>query len=108
MTDHSQILKNVRTAIRGKFPLYNLGFGRNLDFNFLEVMSMENNGRAQRIYEDHDATQQLQVSSFPLRRTTYHQRWATAHVATAARPWQPFAQPPRGADKALECGLAQL
>ncbi|KAL1781295.1 inter-alpha-trypsin inhibitor heavy chain H1 isoform X1 [Sigmodon hispidus] len=59
-TDRSQILKNVRNAIRGRFPLYNLGFGHDLDFSFLEVMSMENNGWAQRIYEDHDATQQLQ------------------------------------------------
>ncbi|KAM7336435.1 hypothetical protein ACRRTK_004928 [Alexandromys fortis] len=59
-TDRSQILKNVRNAIRGRFPLYNLGFGHDLDFNFLEVMSMENNGWAQRIFEDHDATQQLQ------------------------------------------------
>uniref|UniRef100_A0A673TUB5 Inter-alpha-trypsin inhibitor heavy chain H1 n=1 Tax=Suricata suricatta TaxID=37032 RepID=A0A673TUB5_SURSU len=60
VTDRSQILKNVRNAIRGRYPLYNLGFGHNVDFSFLEVMSMENNGRAQRIYEDHDATQQLQ------------------------------------------------
>ncbi|XP_005866373.1 PREDICTED: inter-alpha-trypsin inhibitor heavy chain H1 [Myotis brandtii] len=59
-TDRTQILKNVRSAIGGKFPLYNLGFGHDVDFSFLEVMSMENNGRAQRIYEDHDATQQLQ------------------------------------------------
>lgn len=65
MTDRSQILKNVRNAIGGRFPLYNLGFGHDVDFGFLEIMSMENNGRAQRIYEDHDATQQLQVSSFP-------------------------------------------
>ncbi|KAK7819780.1 hypothetical protein U0070_012386 [Myodes glareolus] len=68
-TDRSQILKNVRNAIRGRFPLYNLGFGHDLDFNFLEVMSMENNGWAQRIFEDHDATQQLQVSP-PLPHTT--------------------------------------
>ncbi|XP_054451027.1 inter-alpha-trypsin inhibitor heavy chain H1 [Pteronotus mesoamericanus] len=60
VTNRSQILKNVRNAIRGKFPLYNLGFGHNVDFKFLEVMSMENSGRAQRIYEDHDAAQQLQ------------------------------------------------
>ncbi|XP_034354376.1 inter-alpha-trypsin inhibitor heavy chain H1 [Arvicanthis niloticus] len=59
-TDRAQILKNVRNAIRGRFPLYNLGFGHDLDFSFLEVMSIENNGWAQRIYEDHDATQQLQ------------------------------------------------
>nr|XP_025740883.1 inter-alpha-trypsin inhibitor heavy chain H1 isoform X2 [Callorhinus ursinus] len=60
VTDRAQILKNVHNAIRGRFPLYNLGFGHNVDLNFLEIMSMENNGRAQRIYEDHDATQQLQ------------------------------------------------
>ncbi|KAF4023983.1 hypothetical protein G4228_015868 [Cervus hanglu yarkandensis] len=60
VTDRTQILKNVRDAIKGRFPLYNLGFGRDVDLNFLEVMSLENNGRVQRIYEDHDATQQLQ------------------------------------------------
>lgn len=84
VTDRSQILKNVRNAIRGKFPLYNLGFGDNVDFNFLDVMSMENNGRAQRIYEDHDAAQQLQVSSYPLRPTVYHQRHAMGSSALAA------------------------
>ncbi|XP_019579849.2 inter-alpha-trypsin inhibitor heavy chain H1 [Rhinolophus sinicus] len=60
VTDYYQILKNVRNAIGGKFPLYNLGFGHDVNLNFLEIMSMENNGRAQRIYQDHDATQQLQ------------------------------------------------
>lgn len=65
VTDYYQILENVRNAIGGKFPLYNLGFGRNVKLNFLELMAMENNGRAQRIYEDHDATQQLQVSASP-------------------------------------------
>lgn len=65
MKDYYQILKNVRNAIGGKFPLYNLGFGDNVNLNFLEIMSMENNGRAQRIYQDQEATQQLQVSSSP-------------------------------------------
>ncbi|XP_057562679.1 inter-alpha-trypsin inhibitor heavy chain H1 [Hippopotamus amphibius kiboko] len=60
VTDQAEILKNVRDAIRGRFPLYNLGFGRDVDLHFLEVMSLENNGRVQRIYEDHDASQQLQ------------------------------------------------
>ncbi|KAM5279552.1 inter-alpha-trypsin inhibitor heavy chain H1 [Ctenodactylus gundi] len=58
--NRSRIQMNIRNAIRGRFPLYNLGFGHDLDFNFLEVLSMENNGWAQRIYEDHDATEQLQ------------------------------------------------
>ncbi|XP_076985127.1 inter-alpha-trypsin inhibitor heavy chain H1 [Tamandua tetradactyla] len=60
VTDRSQIRENIRNAIRGRFPLYNLGFGDKLDFNFLEAMSLENSGQAQRIYEDHDAAQQLQ------------------------------------------------
>uniref|UniRef100_H0UTK8 Inter-alpha-trypsin inhibitor heavy chain H1 n=1 Tax=Cavia porcellus TaxID=10141 RepID=H0UTK8_CAVPO len=60
VTDRAQIQKNIRNAIQGRFPLYNLGFGNDVDFTFLEVMSMENNGWAQRIYEDHDAAQQLQ------------------------------------------------
>jgi hypothetical protein len=80
-TDRSQILKNVRNAIRGRFPLYNLGFGHDLDFSFLEVMSTENNGWAQRIYEDHDATQQLQVSLTP---PIHHQQYAKGL-------WWPFA-----------------
>lgn len=84
-TDRSQILKNVRNAIRGRFPLYNLGFGHDLDFSFLEVMSLENSGWAQRIYEDHDATQQLQVSlTFP----THHHQYAMGL-------WWPFAYQPR-------------
>ncbi|KAM9592692.1 inter-alpha-trypsin inhibitor heavy chain H1 [Trichechus inunguis] len=58
-TDRSKIRANIQKAIRGRFPLYNLGFGINVEFNFLDAMSMENNGRAQRIYEDHDASQQL-------------------------------------------------
>uniref|UniRef100_F6QTK5 Inter-alpha-trypsin inhibitor heavy chain H3 n=1 Tax=Callithrix jacchus TaxID=9483 RepID=F6QTK5_CALJA len=55
-----KIQENVRNAIRGKFPLYNLGFGNNLNYNFLENMALENQGFARRIYEDSDADLQLQ------------------------------------------------
>uniref|UniRef100_A0A8D2DE54 Inter-alpha-trypsin inhibitor heavy chain H3 n=1 Tax=Sciurus vulgaris TaxID=55149 RepID=A0A8D2DE54_SCIVU len=55
-----RIQENVRNAIGGKFPLYNLGFGNNLNFNFLESMALENQGFARRIYEDSDADLQLQ------------------------------------------------
>ncbi|XP_023571577.1 LOW QUALITY PROTEIN: inter-alpha-trypsin inhibitor heavy chain H3 [Octodon degus] len=55
-----KIRENVRNAIKGKFPLYNLGFGRNLDYSFLESMALENHGLARRIYEDSDADLQLQ------------------------------------------------
>uniref|UniRef100_A0A3B4GWQ1 Inter-alpha-trypsin inhibitor heavy chain H3-like n=1 Tax=Pundamilia nyererei TaxID=303518 RepID=A0A3B4GWQ1_9CICH len=50
---------NVRQAIAGKFPLYCLGFGFDVDFKFLEKMSLQNNGVARRIYEDSDADLQL-------------------------------------------------
>uniref|UniRef100_A0A286XPV5 Inter-alpha-trypsin inhibitor heavy chain H3 n=1 Tax=Cavia porcellus TaxID=10141 RepID=A0A286XPV5_CAVPO len=55
-----KIRENVRNAIQGKFPLYNLGFGKNLDYSFLESMALENQGLARRIYEDSDADLQLQ------------------------------------------------
>ena len=40
--------------------MYNLGFGNNLNYNFLESMALENHGLARRIYEDSDANLQLQ------------------------------------------------
>ncbi|XP_062057062.1 inter-alpha-trypsin inhibitor heavy chain H3 [Lepus europaeus] len=54
-----KIQENVRNAIRGRFPLYNLGFGNNLNYNFLESLALENDGFARRIYEDSDANLQL-------------------------------------------------
>ncbi|XP_056660881.1 inter-alpha-trypsin inhibitor heavy chain H1 isoform X2 [Monodelphis domestica] len=59
-TNLDQIRMNVKNAIQGKFPLYNLGFGENVDFSFLEAMSLENNGAARRIYAENDAAEQLQ------------------------------------------------
>ncbi|XP_055365089.1 inter-alpha-trypsin inhibitor heavy chain H4-like [Betta splendens] len=53
------IQSNVRKAMAGKFPLYCLGFGFRVNFEFLEKMSLQNNGVARRIYEDSDADLQL-------------------------------------------------
>uniref|UniRef100_A0AAR2LTN8 Inter-alpha-trypsin inhibitor heavy chain 3 n=1 Tax=Pygocentrus nattereri TaxID=42514 RepID=A0AAR2LTN8_PYGNA len=58
--DPTQIQANVKEAIGGKFPLYCLGFGFDVNFDFLNKMALENNGRARRIYEDSDADLQLQ------------------------------------------------
>ncbi|XP_036286773.1 inter-alpha-trypsin inhibitor heavy chain H3 isoform X3 [Pipistrellus kuhlii] len=55
-----KIQENVLSAIQGKFPLYTLGFGRDVNYNFLESLALENDGFARRIYEDSDATLQLQ------------------------------------------------
>jgi hypothetical protein len=55
-------MANVKEAIGLKFPLYCLGFGYDVNFDFLTKMSLENGGVARRIYEDSDADLQLQVN----------------------------------------------
>ncbi|XP_026993250.1 inter alpha-trypsin inhibitor, heavy chain 4-like isoform X2 [Tachysurus fulvidraco] len=59
-TNTERIQANVKKAIDGKFPLYCLGFGFDVKFDFLEKMAQENDGVARRIYEDSDADLQLQ------------------------------------------------
>nr|XP_057921447.1 inter-alpha-trypsin inhibitor heavy chain H3-like isoform X3 [Doryrhamphus excisus] len=59
VTNLEEIQSNVRAAIQDKFPLYCLGFGFDVNFGFLERMSLQNNGVARRIYEDSDADLQL-------------------------------------------------
>ncbi|NXF80036.1 ITIH3 inhibitor, partial [Sclerurus mexicanus] len=54
------IERDVKNAIDGKYPLYNLGFGDGVDYGFLEKMALENKGLARRIYPDSDAALQLQ------------------------------------------------
>ncbi|KAG7319317.1 hypothetical protein KOW79_017791 [Hemibagrus wyckioides] len=59
-TNTERIQANVKAVIGGKFPLYCLGFGFDVNFDFLEKMALENDGVARRIYEDSDADLQLQ------------------------------------------------
>ncbi|XP_014854911.1 PREDICTED: inter-alpha-trypsin inhibitor heavy chain H3-like isoform X1 [Poecilia mexicana] len=58
-TNLERIQSNVREAVAEKFPLYCLGFGSDVNFEFLEKMSLQNNGVARRIYVDSDADLQL-------------------------------------------------
>uniref|UniRef100_A0A452GUG9 Inter-alpha-trypsin inhibitor heavy chain C-terminal domain-containing protein n=1 Tax=Gopherus agassizii TaxID=38772 RepID=A0A452GUG9_9SAUR len=53
-------LKNVKNAIQGRYSLYNLAFGYDIDYNFLEKMALENNGLTRCIYEHSDSALQLQ------------------------------------------------
>ncbi|NWV81504.1 ITIH3 inhibitor, partial [Dasyornis broadbenti] len=55
-----EIEREVKKAIDGRYPLYNLGFGSGVDYSFLEKMALENKGLARRIYPDSDAALQLQ------------------------------------------------
>lgn len=56
-----KIQKNVQSATGGNMSLFCLGFGNDVDFSFLDVMSRQNKGLARRIFLGSDATLQLQV-----------------------------------------------
>ncbi|KAL6464408.1 hypothetical protein MHYP_G00267250 [Metynnis hypsauchen] len=56
----SKIQENVRTAIGRNMSLFCLGFGFDVDYNFLDVMAKQNDGLARRIYEASDGVLQLQ------------------------------------------------
>ncbi|XP_020569676.1 inter-alpha-trypsin inhibitor heavy chain H2 isoform X2 [Oryzias latipes] len=66
------IQKNLKRVMREEFSLFSLGIGYDVDYDFLERISMENRGAAQRIFSNHNAAEQLrtfyrQVSSPLLR-----------------------------------------
>lgn len=57
----STIQKNIKRVMRQDFSLFSLGIGFDVDFDFLQRIAMENRGTAQRIYANHDASEQLKV-----------------------------------------------
>lgn len=61
-TNTKKIQENVQSAIGGKMSLFSLGFGNDVDYSFLDVMSKQNKGIARRIFEASDAALQLQVN----------------------------------------------
>lgn len=56
-----KIQRNVQTAIGGNMSLFCLGFGKDVQYSFLDVMSRQNKGLARRIFVGADAALQLQV-----------------------------------------------
>ncbi|XP_061591624.1 inter-alpha-trypsin inhibitor heavy chain H3a [Cololabis saira] len=60
VSDIPMIQENVRASIGGNMSLFCLGFGHDVDYSFLDVMSTQNNGLARRIYQGSDAALQLQ------------------------------------------------
>ncbi|XP_069824044.1 inter-alpha-trypsin inhibitor heavy chain H3-like [Dendropsophus ebraccatus] len=59
-TNAAQIEENVKKAIQGRYTLYTLGFGYDVDYPLLEKLALQSSGIARRIYEDSDADLQLQ------------------------------------------------
>uniref|UniRef100_G3P4X4 Inter-alpha-trypsin inhibitor heavy chain H3 n=1 Tax=Gasterosteus aculeatus aculeatus TaxID=481459 RepID=G3P4X4_GASAC len=54
------IQTNVHSAMGGNMSMFCLGFGNDVDYSFLDVMSKQNKGVARRIFEGSDAALQLQ------------------------------------------------
>uniref|UniRef100_A0A3Q1GXL8 Inter-alpha-trypsin inhibitor heavy chain H3 n=1 Tax=Acanthochromis polyacanthus TaxID=80966 RepID=A0A3Q1GXL8_9TELE len=59
VSNTQDIQKNVKTAIGGRMSLFCLGFGNDVDYSFLDVMSKQNKGLARRIFVGSDAVVQL-------------------------------------------------
>ena len=59
-TTPSRIRANILRANVIEASIFALGFGFNLDFDFLKALSAENGGTARRIYQDEDASGQLE------------------------------------------------
>ncbi|XP_052059424.1 inter-alpha-trypsin inhibitor heavy chain H3-like [Mytilus californianus] len=77
VTKPVSILQNVKKANEARIPIFSLGFGNNVDFDFLKQMSLQNNGFARRIYEDSDAVLQIkglysEISSALLTNVTFN------------------------------------
>ncbi|XP_052059425.1 inter-alpha-trypsin inhibitor heavy chain H3-like [Mytilus californianus] len=75
-TSINAILRNVRTTNEAKLPIFSLGFGNNVNLNFLKQMSTQNNGFARKIYVDSDAALQIEglyseISSALLKNVTF-------------------------------------
>ncbi|XP_070558046.1 inter-alpha-trypsin inhibitor heavy chain H4-like [Ptychodera flava] len=54
-----RIQENIKTAVNGRYSIFCLGFGGDVDYDALEILSLQNNGVARRIFEDADASLQL-------------------------------------------------
>lgn len=59
-TNLAVIQKNTQEAIGGRYSLFCLGFGFDVNYPFLEKLALDNGGLARRIYEDSDSALQLQ------------------------------------------------
>ncbi|XP_044533788.1 inter-alpha-trypsin inhibitor heavy chain H2 [Gracilinanus agilis] len=73
----SQIQKNVKQSMQDNISLFSLGIGFDVDYDFLERLSQENHGVAQRIYGNQDTSLQLkqfynQVSTPLLRNVQFN------------------------------------
>ncbi|XP_022107830.1 uncharacterized protein LOC110988530 [Acanthaster planci] len=68
ITDREELISTVNAAINGEHALFCLGFGRNVSFDLLVQLGLQNRGNARRIHETADASEQLQSFYFEVSR----------------------------------------
>jgi predicted transcriptional regulator/uncharacterized protein YegL len=59
VSNTATIRENVKTANTAGVAIFCLGFGFDVDFDFLKALALENFGIAQRIFEGEDASEQI-------------------------------------------------
>ena len=59
VTNPPTIRENIKQKNEAEVGIFSLGFGFDVDFEFLKAMSLENYGIAIRIYENEDASEQI-------------------------------------------------
>lgn len=59
ITNFEAIKTSIRERLNGRYSLFCLGFGHNLNYEFLEQLSLQNSGLARTIYVEADAGLQL-------------------------------------------------
>lgn len=69
-SDTLTIQRNVQSAIGGNMSLFCLGFGKDVQYSFLDVMARQNKGLARRIFVGSDAALQLQVGKIYIYKCT--------------------------------------
>lgn len=60
ITNTKSIRQGVTAVNKHKFSIFSLGFGFDVDMPFLKALSWENGGFARRVYEESDASTQLE------------------------------------------------
>ena len=59
ITDLNQIKEKTKDAIDGRYSLFTLGFGNDVDHEFLEKLAGQNSGIFRKIFVDSDSSLQL-------------------------------------------------
>ena len=79
ITNPRTIERNIQDSNQGKCSVVTLGFGADVDFNFLARIALENSGVARKIFEHDEASTQLIGESFIYKLFSFGHRYYRFH-----------------------------